>query len=231
MSNRQANLQARRDADKLARADGVTLVSILTPVATSGNEKINLAHPTNDKMSGNTISTRTSDSDASKNTTPPSSSGSSPTSTSSSPRVSGAGTDATNGSTSVSLDRLTYRKVSFKDAVVRGTPALDARRANILRRAARKVHKRTAAATTAAAGFFSDAAFEIVSGFDKFVINTKSLALTVERRVKGAAHKTDKTVGQWGSKVVIQAKDVKSLCNSKAGVLTKTFSKLLSIAK
>jgi hypothetical protein len=61
---------------------------------------------------------------------------------------------------------------------------------------------------------------------DSIVLTTKTLALKTERRIKGAAHKVDKEVSKACSKVVGGAKELRSVCDSKAGMLKQTFSKI-----
>jgi hypothetical protein len=127
--------------------------------------------------------------------------------------------DAVTGFNPVVTNRYIQKKVSFKDVLVIGSPALDVTRRNLLGRAWHKVTKRTAAALDAVTD-------EFISSCDKFVLSTRTFALATQRRFKGAAHKVDKMASQWSDKVVVQAKEVSSACDSKVATLKTGFSKM-----
>jgi hypothetical protein len=232
LSNRQANRAARREEEKLTRAqegaDGVTLVTV-TPGAATHGEKTNLDSTTNNVSDVFNPTSSTNGSDTPTDNTPMlrGSSGSSAT-TSSTPRVSASGAE-TNSNPMAATNRYVSKKVSFKDVVVLGSPALDRPRRSLLGRAWRKINKRTGEALditgAAVTGLFADAGRGLSTAADEFVLTTKTLAHTTQRRMKGAAHKVDKEVSKACTKVVDTAKEAKTVCKGKAGMVMQTFQK------
>jgi hypothetical protein len=121
LSNRQANRAARREAEKLARAqegaDGVTLVTV-TPGAAAYETMDSTVPAMINPVSG----TKSADTHNDNVSMTPSSSRSSPSS-STTPRVSGSGAESVSKINPLAAtNRYVTKKVSFKDVVVLGSP-------------------------------------------------------------------------------------------------------------